>query len=255
MPTDTIQAKPSPSHQFPVIRHFQSMLRRSVNLTPDTKHLEWEIADGSILDFKAGQFVTAGFQNDEGMQLRPYSIASPPRGDSRFDLCLNRVEGGLVSNYLCDLQTGASIHFNGPYGSFVVGWPIDRDLVFLATGTGIAPFRSMLFDLFQRESAIPHEICLIFGARFAEGLLYREEFEGLQRQHSKFHFVPVVSRPSPEWSGATGHVQGEVRKLFFNRNDFRAYLCGVKGMVEDVRTILRTELGLERDQIRYEEYV
>lgn len=244
------------SHLSPFpLRHFRARLIRSINLTLDTKHLEWRVMDAPPLQFQAGQFVTAHVESGAGTELRPYSIASPPRNDPDFELCLNRVKGGFVSNYLCDLELGSVVDFKGPYGSFIVTKPIDRDLVFLATGTGVAPFRSMLMDLLAKETEPSHEVWLIFGVRFVEGLLYREEFESMQRAHPRFHFVPIVSRSPSDWPGATGHVQDQLRKGFGGRKDFRAYLCGVTAMVEEVRTILSGEFGLDRDQIRFERFI
>jgi NAD(P)H-flavin reductase len=234
---------------------FRAKLRQSVALTCDTKNLEWSIVAAPPLRFRAGQFVSALVQVNARTEIRPYSIASPPRDDLSFELCINRVKAGYVSNYLCDLPLDSVVEFKGPYGSFVVTQPIDRDLVFLATGTGVAPFRSMLSDLLAKETAVAHDIWLIFGVRFVEGLLYQKDFESLQRTHPRFHFVPVVSRPSDEWPGATGHVQDQLRNLFAGRNDFRAYVCGVKPMVDEVRAILSSKFGLETDQIRFEKFV
>jgi NAD(P)H-flavin reductase len=234
---------------------FRARLEESVALTSDTKNLKWNIVGAKRFQFIAGQFISALVEVGTRTEIRPYSIASPPRDDLSFELCINRVKGGYVSNYLCDLPLDSVVEFKGPYGSFVVTQPIDRDQVFLATGTGVAPFRSMLMDLLAKEIAVAHDIWLIFGVRFAEGLLYQKDFERLQRTYSCFHFVPVVSRPSREWRSATGHVQDQLRRLFAERNDFRAYVCGVRSMVDEVRAILSNEFGLETDQIRFENFV
>src|ERR1019366_1571360 len=234
---------------------FRAKLQQSVALTSDTKNLKWNIVGAQPFQFRAGQSISALVEVGTQTEIRPYSIASPPRDDLSFELCINRVKGGYVSNYLCDLRVDSVADFKGPYGSFVVTQPIDRNLVFLATGTGVAPVRSMLLDLFAKETEVTHDICLFFGVRFADGLLYREDFERMQRTRPCFHFVPVVSRPSGEWRGATGHVQDQLRKLFAGRKDFRAYVCGVRSMVDEVRAILSNEFGLEADQIRFERFV
>ncbi len=185
---------------------------------------------------------------------RAYSIASPPRGDSRFDLCLNRVPGGMFSNYLSDLAPGATLDFTGPHGFFTVQSPVEHDLVFIATGTGIAPIRGMLADLFVRNLLTGHETWLLFGVRYPETILYRKEFEQLAAVQPNFHFVPTLSRPPAGWRGRTGYVQKQLREMFTGRKDFNAYLCGLKAMVDDVRKILKEEFGLDRKQIRYEKY-
>ena len=134
---DNLQTR-MPTRPFIPPRDFRAVLRRVVSLTPSTKHFEWEAIEGGAFEFYAGQFVSLEVPRNGEPEARPYSIASAPRGDSRFDLCLNRVEGGFVSNYLCDLEANAIVNMKGPHGSFVVSQPVEQDLVFIATGTGIA---------------------------------------------------------------------------------------------------------------------
>jgi ferredoxin-NADP reductase len=238
----------------PAPRRYRARLARVVQLTEATKHFEWEIREGGAFSFAAGQFISLTLAQDSQEYTRAYSIASPPRVDGRFDLCLNRVPGGIFSNYLCDLACGAEMEFTGPHGFFTVERPVRHDLIFIATGTGIAPIRGILADLFAREPASPHQVWLLFGVRHPETILYREEFERLAREHPDFHFVPTLSRPPAHWQGATGYVQEQLRKTFAGRKDFAAYLCGLKAMVDDVRGILKEEFGLERKRIRYEKY-
>jgi NAD(P)H-flavin reductase len=242
-----------PSREFIPPRDFRATLRRVEELTPSTKHFEWEIAGGAF-DFYAGQFVSLKVSRPGGEEARPYSIASAPRGDARFDLCLNRVEGGYVSNYLCDLAAGASVEISGPHGAFVVGRPVEQDLVFIATGTGIAPIRGMLADLFAAGEAPAQDVWLLFGVRHPETILYRAEFDALAAAHPRFHFVPTLSRPPAGWKAETGYVQEHLRRIFAGRRDFKAYICGLKAMVDEVRFILKEEFGLDRKQIRFEKY-
>jgi NAD(P)H-flavin reductase len=243
-----------PTRPFIPPREFRAVLRRVVELTPSTKHFEWEIVDSGAFEFYAGQFVSLKVPRNGQEEARPYSIASAPRGDARFDLCLNRVERGYVSNYLCDLAAGAAVDINGPHGSFVVAHPLEQDLVFIATGTGIAPIRGMLSELFNSKELPAHQIWLLFGVRHPETILYRDEFESLAAKFPHFHFVPALSRPPADWQGKTGYVQEQLRQIFTGRKDFKAYICGLKAMVDEVRFILKEEFGLDRKQIRFEKY-
>lgn len=243
-----------PTRPFIPPAEFRAVLNRVVELTPSTRHLEWEIIEGGAFDFYAGQFVSLKVPRNGSEEARPYSIASAPQENARFDLCLNRVEGGYVSNYLCDLSAGARLNLNGPHGSFVVSKPPEQDVVFIATGTGIAPIRGMLADLFKQESELNREVWLLFGVRHPETILYGEEFEALAAEHSRFHFVPTLSRPPQNWKGARGYVQEQLRKIFSGRKDFKAYICGLKAMVDETRFILKEEFGLDRKQIRFEKY-
>lgn len=243
-----------PTRPFIPPRDFRAVLRRVVPLTPSTKHFEWEITEGAPFEFYAGQFVSLDVPHDGEKEARPYSIASAPRSDKRFDLCLNRVEGGYVSNFLCDLDSGAAVNVNGPHGSFVVSQPIEQELVFIATGTGIAPIRGMLEEVFSPSAEPARDVTLIFGVRHPETILYRGEFEALAARHPRFHFLPTLSRPPVGWQGKTGYVQEHLRRIFAGRKDFKSYICGLKAMVDEVRFILKEEFGLDRKQIRFEKY-
>src|ERR1700760_5021931 len=95
-------------------------LTKSILISPDSKHLEFKVAGVEQFPFKAGQFVSIREQRPDGKwHTRAYSIASPPRTDATFDVVLNRVENGFMSNYLCDLPVGATVSFHGPHGLFV----------------------------------------------------------------------------------------------------------------------------------------
>lgn len=240
--------------QLPTPKDFRARLLAAHELAPGTKHFQWEITAGGTMNFRAGQFISLHVERDGEVLTRAYSLASPPRGNGRFDLCLNRVEGGYVSNWLCDLAPGAEIAFNGPHGFFFVEPPLSRDHVFVATGTGIAPIRGILHDLFGRGLDAGRGIWLLFGVRYPETILYREEFARMAAEHPNFRFVPTLSRAPAGWAGARGYVQEQLRRQLGGRSDFTAYLCGLKAMVDDVRQILKTEFGLDRRQIRYEKY-
>ena len=133
-------------------------------------------------------------------------------------------------------------------GYFVLKQP-RREAIFVATGTGITPFRSML-EALQNE---PGPITLVFGVRHQSTLLYRSEFEALAHQHPHFRFWPTLSRPEPDWTGRTGHVQTHLLEAIGDRRDLDVYICGLKLMVDDVRAKLKA-LGFDRKQIVYEKY-
>jgi NAD(P)H-flavin reductase len=138
----------------------------------------------------------------------------------------------------------------GPYGAFIFRRPLS-DSILVATGTGIAPFRSMLLDRLPQEK--DRRFTLIFGVRHEYGLLYREELEALARQYPNFEFRPTLTRPGPDWTGATGRVQSHILEALGDRRDMDIYICGLKEMVNDVRSVLK-EKGVDRKRIVYERY-
>jgi ferredoxin-NADP reductase len=233
---------------------FDARLLRSVPLSEFTKHLELEVNGVTRFGFVPGQWLSVKTTTPDGEEMtRAYSIASPPSENGHFAFCLNRVQDGFMSNYLCSLGEGAKIAFQGPFGDFILRPPL-RDTAFIATGTGIAPFRSMLHWLLAEGDR--HQGCqfwLLFGARREQDIYYREEFEHLAAEHDNFHFLPTLSRGAAEWKGLRGYVQEHLAEIVGTRTDTHAYICGLEKMVEANRELLKS-LGWDRTSIRYEKY-
>ena len=230
-------------------------LVRSIFLSEQTKHLEFLIEGADCFPFTPGQFVSIQqLKPDSKTHTRAYSLASAPRASASFDLCLNRVEQGFLSNWLCDLEEGATVQFHGPHGMFTLRQP-HQDSVFIATGTGIAPFRGMVHWLFARpERHLEREFWLVYGTRHEEGLYYGDEFRAIEEANPNFHYLPTLSRGRDDWSGLRGYVQDHVRKIVGTRRDMQAYICGLHQMVDANRMLLKEELGWDRKQIVFERY-
>src|SRR6202051_1134629 len=125
-------------------KNFEARVGRSVALTEFTKHLELEVEGVSHFGFVPGQWLSVKTVTPEGEEMtRAYSIASPPSENGHVAFCLNRVEQGFMSNYLFGLGEGSKITFQGPFGDFILRPPL-RDTVFIETGGGIGPLRSIL---------------------------------------------------------------------------------------------------------------
>jgi ferredoxin-NADP reductase len=250
---------------------FTARLVRSVALSELTKHLEFELLSIPRFGFVAGQWLSFKTNKPDGEEIiRAYSIASPPDDSNKFALCLNRVQDGFMSNFLCDMQEGGEIQCSGPFGDFILRPPM-RDTIFIATGTGIAPFRSMLHWLFAsnpasdedgqgRPSSIDgqarhqgHQLWLIFGNRTEKDIYYHDEFQRLAQEHANFQYLPTLSRGSAEWKGLRGYVQEHIPGLVPGRTDMHAYICGLDKMVKANRELLKG-LGWDRKSILYEKY-
>ena len=227
-------------------------LARSTPLSGFTKHLEFEIESAPKFGFVPGQWLSLKQTKPDNEELtRAYSIASPPDGN-RFALCLNRVQDGFMSNYLCDLEVGAEISAQGPFGNFILRPPL-RDTIFIATGTGIAPYRSMLQWLFADHSRHQNkQFWLLFGSRTEKDIYYHEEFLALAAGHN-LHYLPTLSRGDGTWKGLRGYVQEHVAEIVNGRTDIQAYICGLDKMVSANRDLLKS-LGWDRRAILYEKY-
>lgn len=202
-----------------------------------------------VVVFTPGQFLSFTEELGGKKITRAYSIASAPRGN-RFSLCLNRVKDGRFSPHLFELEPGQTVEFRGPYGVFTLRNP-PSDSVFVATGTGIAPFRGMLQQHLAEHP--DKQFTMIFGVRFELGILYREEFEAMEQTHRNFHLWPTLTQPGTQWSGRTGRVQNHILQAVGDRRDLDMYICGLKTMVDDVRQRLK-DMGFERRRIIFEKY-
>jgi ferredoxin-NADP reductase len=235
-------------------RTLRASLIQSTALSAYTRHIEFEVRGIPRLDFVPGQWLSLTASKPDGEEMtRAYSIASPPSDYARFAFCLNRVADGFMSNHLFKLATGDEITFQGPFGSFILRPPL-RDTVFIATGTGIAPFRSMLHWLLADPTRHENKkFWLLFGVREEQDIYYREEFEKLAADHPTFHFLPTLSRGSGDWQGLRGYVQDHLHGVVGDRPDMHAYICGLEKMVSANRALLKS-LGWDRKQILYEKY-
>jgi ferredoxin-NADP reductase len=225
----------------------KAQLVSSVELAPLTRHFTFE-GEGE-LQFVPGQFLSLVGENAGKTITRAYSIASAPAGN-RFDLCLNLVEDGTFTPLLFGMSPGDEIEYKGPYGVFVFRNPL-TDSILVATGTGIAPFRSMLQERLPRERE--KQFTLVFGARHEHGLLYRAEFDELATQYPNFRFLPTLTRPGGGWTGLSGRVHAHVDAELGARRDVDVYICGMAEMVNELRSALK-EKGLDRKRIIVEKY-
>ncbi len=218
-------------------------------IAPLTRNFVFDVPELERVTFVPGQFLSFTAEINEKPITRAYSVASPPKGN-RFELCLNRVEDGLFSPHLFDLKPGDMVDTKGPYGAFHFRNPIS-DSILVATGTGVAPFRSMLQAKLPEDPI--HQFTLIFGVRQEYGLLYRDDFEELERHHPNFRFLPTLTRPDPSWTGLHGRVQPHLIECIQDRRDVDVYICGTREMVDETRTLLKA-LNFERRHIIFEKY-
>jgi glycine betaine catabolism B len=220
---------------------------------PHTWRFWFEVPELERFDFIPGQFVTLDLPIHEkpNKRWRSYSIASWPNGSNQFELVIVRNEEGPGTTYLFEqAKPGADILYRGPQGVFVLPPIIERDLVLICTGTGIAPFRSMVHHILRQS--VPHkQIHLVFGTRTRDSLLYYDEFQALEKAYPEFTYHPVLSRES--WDGATGYVHTEYEKLLQDRQPADFYLCGWKQMISEAKEKLLS-LGYDKKSIHQEIY-
>lgn len=216
------------------------------------KTFEFQALDRDRLNFIPGQFVIITIPGlPEFNNTRSYSICSAPMGNAKFELCISINPKGKATPVLWGLQTGDILDMSEPQGNFILRESGNLEVVFICTGTGVAPFRSMIKNLIQKGS-LPGKTTLIFGCRFENDILYRKEFEEISVNHLEFNYIPVLSRDS-EWTGKKGYVHSVYQPLFSDGRDARFYVCGWQEMCRDTRRNLK-EMGYNRQQYFFELY-
>jgi len=232
------------------VETFTAAVSRTRVLTHDVREIALTLIEPPTIAFAPGQFVSFEIERQDGRvpATRAYSIASAPHQHHTIDLVVNRVPGGTGSDYLFGLREGAHTAFKGPVGSFVLH-DSSRDLLFVATGTGIAPFRSMLWSLADRSSS--RRITLLWGLRSESDVYYQNELLRLRERLPYFSVVTTLSRPTGGWCGAVGRVSALVEARITDVANLEVFLCGNGAMIRDVRDILR---GKGLCPIRVEQY-
>ena len=238
----------------------KGIVTRIENETYNTRRFWIKIPDMESFDFTPGQFVTLDLpiSDKPAKRIRSYSIASWPDGTNVFELLIVLLEGGLGTTYLFnEVIEGSELTLRGPQGVFTLPDPIEKDLYFICTGTGIAPFRSMVHHIKRHQ--VPHQnIYLLFGTRKQEDLVYLEEMRQLEKDVDKFKYIPTLSRE--QWDGCCGYVHAIYENLIHEKMNGSAelppakfYLCGWKNMVDEAKKRIQ-ELGYDRKAIHQELY-
>ncbi|MBC7385702.1 MAG: FAD-dependent oxidoreductase [Cryobacterium sp.] len=211
--------------------------------------------------FQGGQYISIVIPGagPNGRDLRrAYSIASAPEVRP-VELCIKVVDGGPGSNYLNNLRNGDTFKGFAPYGDFTYKTSSVKNVCFIATGTGIAPFRSMMLSK-EFHDVPPKSILCLLGIRDEDELLYEQElskklYSGESGNRFEAEWVACVSQPKGAWPGFKGRVTDYLRTLdtTYPWTDTEFYMCGAGQMIDEVRAFL-TEKGVAKEAIHREIY-
>lgn len=221
--------------------------------TDDTRRFWFEVPEMTAFDFQPGQFVTLDLPIHEkpNKRWRSYSISSWPDNTNIFELVIVLDKLGLGTPYLFnEVGVGSEISFRGPQGVFTLREPLDKDIFMICTGTGIAPFRSMVNHI-KNTGMTYKSIHLIFGCRTQSSLLYYDEFLKLQHTMHDFKYIPTLSRE--QWIGKSGYVHPVYEELCCGKPPANFFLCGWKGMIDEAKRRIM-EMGYDKKDIHLEIY-
>lgn len=230
------------------LKTYKIKLVENIKETPTVHILRWKPAP---FKYKTAQYIMIQLKDENGklIKRKPYSLSSSPN-DDYLESCIKMIPDGFMSNYLGNLKIGSKLEIMGPFGFFLLDYPLKNDAIFLATGSGISALHGMIKYLF--EMGTDKEVWLFFGNRTKDEIIYRKFYEDLANKNKNFHFIPVLSRE--DWDGKKGHIQDVMPKYIKDYGKHEYYVCGLYTMVNEVEKFLLQQ-GIDKNKIKHERFV
>ncbi len=219
-----------------------------------TKTLRLKPVEGILPPFQAGQYIALHVDTGKIKTSRPYSISSSPTEKSYWDITVQRVEQGLVSNFLLDeITPGNRLFSSGPQGVFCYNPLIHDDtIVCLAGGSGVTPFLSMIRNTIAR--GLNQKIILLYGAKEIRDAIFFEVLSELSVVNENIDFFPVFENPPEGFKGPSGYLTADIiTRLAGNLKDRTLFVCGPQAMYDFILEQLST-LNVPGRKIRREMY-
>lgn len=229
--------------------------------TNDSFTIQFQPPNESWLNYLSGQYLTLKVYIDGEQYRRAYSLSSSPETDQYLSVTIKAIEHGKVSNYLkSNFRKGDSIECLPPMGSFVVQPDAGANFhyILLGAGSGITPLMSILKTVLAIETK--STVSLIYGNRDEQCIVFQQTLEHLTQKHqSRLAVHHVLSRPSDQWDGTKGRIEGDVCQslltqiLSNNQHPYSIYMCGPQGMMDSVEEVLG-QLNIPQNVIHREYY-
>ena len=240
---------------------YNARLIKRVDMTESLAYF-WVRFDEEPTPFEPGQYMTIGVMVDGKIVQRPYSVASPPvvAGTEGYEFYVRLVEMGTFTELLWRMPIGQKMRMIGPKGKFLLQPGDERTHIFISSGTGNAPFISMMRQMLADGG--PRKAVFLNGVSHAHELGYRDVVEDWERSGEyPVRFIPTVSRPNDpsnaDWTGRTGRVEsilgGVLDELGLTSADSIAYICGNPDMILSAEETLLAR-GYPEEQVHKELY-
>ncbi len=238
---------------MPVISYSITCTRKII-LAPEVYEFAFTKPEG--FTFKPGQFVLFDvplIDNPSDVQTRAFSLASTP-GEAELLYVIKLVKGGRASRWFDEcVEVGTTVTIKGPFGNFLLDAEEGIGPLFLATGTGLAPFRSQIVDALQRSDS--RRMDLIFGVKREEDLFWVKEFEELAQRYPSFFLHISLTDGSPAWTGHRGRVQAVAPGIVREFVERSVYACGNPNMTKEVKKLALEQWGVDKKLIHVEGYI
>lgn len=217
-------------------------------LTPDVAQVFLRLPPSVEFKFIPGQYIDVIGRN--GIR-RSYSLANSSFTNKLLELHIRLVEGGVLSNYWFNsAKVNDLLHLSGPLGTFFLRETAGLDLIFLATGTGIAPVKSIVGSLVDLpNNKTPRSLTVLWGGRQRSDLYF--DFSAISDEQA---YIPVLSRSDESWRGATGYVQDVLISMSPEWGGVAVYACGSYEMIQSSQRVL-VAAGLSPDRFFSDAFV
>ncbi len=218
-----------------IIKTLPCRVARLEKLAPDVMRLLLKLPQNERLQYLAGQYIDILLKDG---RRRGFSLANAPSQDALLELHVRHVPGGMFSGHVFTaMQERALLRFEGPLGTFFVREERDGPIILMAGGTGFAPMKAILEQLFHAQSR--RSVHLYWGARARVDLYLHELVEDWARTHDTFRYTPVLSEPRPEdeWRGRVGYVHAAVAADHPDLSGYEVYASGPPQMIEAARAV------------------
>ncbi len=237
------------------VQRFRGRVERIRDLTHDIKEVRIELIEPEEIRFTPGQYVqleAPAYDKNPEPVFRAYSIASPPSDTRRLELIIRLVPGGICTTWVFEhLAEGDEVALTGPFGDFALS-ETDAPMVWIAGGSGMAPFWSILRDMKEKGLARPTRY--FFGAVQPRDIFYLDELGALEEELDWFEFLPALSGEDlGDWSGETGLITEVVDRHISVGCPDEGYLCGSPGMIDASIKVLNAK-GIGEDRIYYDKF-
>ncbi len=213
-------------------------------LTAEVHELALKVMEPPSLTFRPGQSIAITIPSPSSHQAvrRYYSVSSPPSVRDHISLVFNGGEQGVGTQFLRNQVLGQELMVEGPFGSFYLQDDPDQKLLFVATGTGIAPIRSMIATVLENGRTQP--MTLLWGLRCEADIYFLEELEAWSSRFPQFSYILTLSQPGTQWRGERGRVT-RILETMENVDECAVYVCGGRKMVAEVIALLH-QRGVSR---------
>ncbi len=244
-----------------LIKQFKAKVESIKDLTYDIKEVRVKLDNPKEISFKSGQYaqlVIPPYNDIKNSTQRAYSISSNPQENNYLEFLIRLVPGGIATTFVHTvLKKNDTLDIIAPVGDFYLQGT-QNDMLCIAGGSGMAPIKSILFDMLNRNMT-NRNIWYFFGAKSLKDLFYVDLLKELEKKWNTFHFVPALSEPAPEdnWKGETGLItevlNKYLQKSINSDNTKEGYLCGSPGMIDACINVLHKN-NISDDTIFFDKF-